>query len=86
VDGAVDRFTPVQALGADAALAGANPKNLLLAAAIAQTGIAGGQQAAAYAVFTVVGTLGVGAPVVLHLAMGKRSADLLGPEGLNGPQ
>ena len=62
--GAVDRFTPVQALGGGAALPGANPKNLLLAAAtaaaIAQTGIAGGQQAAAYAVFTVVGTLGVG--------------------------
>jgi Sap, sulfolipid-1-addressing protein len=80
--GAIDRFTPGQALGGGAALAGANPKNLLLAvggaAAIAQTGIAGGQQAIAYAVFAVVGTLGVGAPVVLYLAMGKRSAELLG--------
>jgi hypothetical protein len=80
--GAIDRFTPVQALGGGAALAGANPKNLLLAvaaaAAIAQTGIAGGQQAVAYAVFAVVGTLGVGAPVVIYFAMGKRSAELLG--------
>ena len=80
--GAIDRFTPIQALGGGAALAGANPKNLLLAvggaAAIAQTGIAGGQQAVAYAVFAVVGTLGVGAPVVLYFAMGKRSAELLG--------
>jgi hypothetical protein len=80
--GAIDRFTPPQALGGGAALAGANPKNLLLAvggaAAIAQTGIAGGQQAIAYAVFTVVGTLGVGAPVGLYFAMGKRSAALLG--------
>jgi hypothetical protein len=62
--GAIDRFTPPQALGGGAALAGANPKNLLLAvggaAAIAQTGIAGGQQAIAYAVFAVVGTLGWG--------------------------
>jgi len=79
---AIDRFTPVQALGAAAALAGANPKNLLLAvaaaAAIAQTGIAGGQQAVAYAVFAVVGTLGVGAPVVVYFSMGKRSEKLLG--------
>jgi hypothetical protein len=62
--GGIDRFTPPQALGAGAALAGANPKNLLLAV--------GG------AVFAVVGTLGVGAPVVLYFAMGKRSAELLG--------
>ena len=80
--GAIDRFTPPQALGGGAALAGANPKNLLLAvggaAAIAQTGIAGGQQAIAYAVFAVVGTLGVGTPVGIYFAMGKRSAELLG--------
>jgi hypothetical protein len=80
--GAIDRFTPPQTLGGGAVLAGANPKNLLLAvggaAAIAQTGIPGGQQAIAYAVFAVVGTLGVGAPVGIYLGMGKRSAELLG--------
>jgi hypothetical protein len=80
--GTIDRFTPPQALGGGAALAGANPKNLLLAvgaaAAIAQTGIPGGQQAVAYAVFAVVGTLGVGTPVGIYFAMGKRSAELLG--------
>jgi Sap, sulfolipid-1-addressing protein len=80
--GAINRFTPVQALGGGAVLATANPKNLLLAiggaAAIAQTGIAGGQQAMAYAVFAVVGTLGVGAPVVVYFGTGKRSAQLLG--------
>jgi hypothetical protein len=48
------------------------------ATAIAQTGIGGGQQAIAYAVFAVVGTVGVGAPVLLYFAMGKRSAELLG--------
>jgi hypothetical protein len=51
--GAIDRFGPGQALGGGAALAAANPKNLLLAiggaAAIAQTGISGGRQAIAYA-------------------------------------
>jgi hypothetical protein len=80
--GAIDRFRAGQALGGGAALAGANPKNLLLAVgaatAIAQTGIAGSRQAIAYAVFAVVGTLGVGAPVGIYLAMGKRSAELLG--------
>ncbi len=79
---AVDSFGPVQALGAGAVLAALNPKNLLLAvaaaASIAQTGISGAQQAAAYAVFAVIGTLGVGTPVVLYLAMGERSAELLG--------
>jgi hypothetical protein len=80
--GAIDRFGAGQALGGGAALAGANPKNLLLAvaaaAAIAQTGIPGGQQAVAYAVFAVIGTLGVGAPVGIYLALGERSAELLG--------
>ncbi len=77
----VDRIRPVAALGLGAALAGVNPKNLLLiiggAAAIAKTGIAGGQQAAAYAVFAAVAAVGVAAPVVIYFAMGKRSADLL---------
>jgi hypothetical protein len=80
--GAIDRFAPGQALGGGAALAAANPKNLLLAVgaatAIAQLGIPGGQQAVAYAVFAVIGTLGVGAPVVLYFATGTRSAELLG--------
>jgi hypothetical protein len=59
-----------------------NPKNLLLAvggaAAIAQTGISGGQQAIAYLVFALIGTIGVAAPLVIYFAMGKRSADVLG--------
>jgi Sap, sulfolipid-1-addressing protein len=79
--GALDRFGPGQALGGGAVMAGANPKNLLLAvggaAAIAQTGIPASEQAIAYAVFAVVGTLGVGVPVGLYVGMGKRSAELL---------
>ena len=62
-------------------LSGANPKNLLLAvggaAAIAQTGIPGGQQAIAYLVFALIATLGVGIPVVIYFAMGTRSEQLL---------
>jgi len=47
------------------------------AAAIAQTGIPGGQQAIAYLVFALIGTLGVGIPLVIYFAMGTRSERLL---------
>jgi len=69
------------AAGLAAALAGLNPKNLLLAvggaAAIAQTGVSGGQQAVAYLVFALIGTLGVGAPVGIYFVMGERSEQIL---------
>ena len=77
----IDKTTPPAALGLAALLAGANPKNLLLAvggaAAIAQTGIPGGQQAIAYLIFALIGTLGVGIPVGIYFVMGKRSENLL---------
>jgi hypothetical protein len=80
--GAIENFKPAAALGAGALLAGANPKNLLLAvagaAAIAQTGISGAQQAIAYLIFAVIATIGVGTPVVIYFAMGERSQELLG--------
>src|SRR5215218_9610900 len=72
--GAIDAFTPVKALGAGVLLSGLNPKNLLLAvaagAAVAQTGIPGGQQAIAYGVFAVLGTVGVAIPVGIYFALG----------------
>jgi hypothetical protein len=78
----IDRTTPFAALGLAVLLSGANPKNLLLAvsggATIAQTGIPGGQQAIAYLVFALIGTLGVGIPVVIYFALGKRSDTVLG--------
>jgi hypothetical protein len=78
----IDNTTPVAAFGLAAALSGVNPKNLLLAvaggAAIAQTGIPGEQQAIAYLVFAVIGTLGVAIPVGIYFALGERSAKLLG--------
>lgn len=77
----IDTTTPPAALGLGAALSAANPKNLLLivagAAAIAQTGIATGQQAIAYLVFAVIATLGVGVPVSIYFALGARSEKLL---------
>jgi threonine/homoserine/homoserine lactone efflux protein len=79
--GAIDHFNAGKALGAGALLSGANPKNLLLAiaagAAIAETGIATGQRALAYAVFVLIGTLGVGIPVILFFVLGERSGPLL---------
>ena len=77
----IDKTTPPAAAGLAAVLSGANPKNLLLAvggaATIAQTGIPAGQQAIAYLIFALIGTLGVGIPVVIYFAMGTRSEKLL---------
>lgn len=77
----VDRISPVAAAGLAAALAGINPKNLLLAVGgatqIAQTGIPAGQQIIAYAVFAVIASLGVGLPVGVYFALGHRSQAIL---------
>jgi len=48
------------------------------AAAIAQTGASTGSEIVALAVFAAIGSLGVGAPVVIYVAMGDRSAHILG--------
>jgi hypothetical protein len=75
--GRIDEIKPLAAAGLGVVMGGFNPKNLLLAAAaaaaIAQTGISGAEQAIAYAVFALIGTLGVGTPVGIYLAMGARS-------------
>lgn len=77
----IDKTTPVAAVGLAAVMSGANPKNLLLAvagaAAIAGTGISGGEQAIAYLIFVLIATLGVGIPVGIYFAMGTRSERLL---------
>ncbi|HTU96400.1 MAG TPA: GAP family protein, partial [Solirubrobacteraceae bacterium] len=70
---ALDTVGAGKALGMGAALASViNPKNLLLtvaaAAAIAQTGISAGEQAVALAVFIIIASLGVGAPVGIYFA------------------
>ncbi len=79
---AIDHFGPGKALGIGVLLAAVNPKNLLLtigaAAAIAQTGIEfGSSRRLALAVFIVIGTIGVGAPIVIYFALGERSKDIL---------
>jgi hypothetical protein len=78
---AITSLTPVKALGAGAVLAAANPKNLALClaagAAIAQTGIPGGQQVVAYGVFALVATIGVATPVVIFFALGDDAGRVL---------
>jgi hypothetical protein len=78
---AIATFTPLKAAGIGAFVGVVNPKNLLLvvggAAAVAQTGIPGSEQAVAWAVFTVVASIGVGLPLGIYLALGPRAADVL---------
>ena len=78
---ALDTFTPAKAAGAGALLSGANPKNLLLAvaaaASIAQAAGTTGDEVVAYAVFVLVATLGVAAPVAIAFALGDRSRRIL---------
>ena len=78
---ALDTFEPPKAIGTGVLLSSVNPKNLLLAvagaAAIAQTGISGGEQAIAWVVFVLVASVGVAAPVIVAVAMGDRSRHLL---------
>ncbi|PSL02807.1 Sap-like sulfolipid-1-addressing protein [Haloactinopolyspora alba] len=78
---ALDTFTAVKSAGLGVLLAAVNPKNLVLTlsagVAVAQTGIPAGRQAAALAVFVVVGALGPGVPVVISLVLGERAARAL---------
>ena len=58
-----------------------NPKNggltIAAAASIAGAGLPGGQQAITLAVFVLIGSLGVLAPLVLYLTAGERAARTL---------
>jgi threonine/homoserine/homoserine lactone efflux protein len=77
----IDHFKPPKALGFGILLSSVNPKNLMLtvaaAAAIAGTGIDAAQETIALAIFVLIGTLGVGVPVVMYLVLGERSRKLL---------
>jgi len=78
----IDTFTPAKSSGMAVLLSAINPKNLLLvvgaAAAIAQTGASTIDQAVALAVFILIATLGVGAPVAIYFLMGDRATRILG--------
>jgi threonine/homoserine/homoserine lactone efflux protein len=80
--GALDGFSPAKALAAGVVLNVFNPKNLLLivagATAVASAGATGGEEAVAWAIFTVIAAIGVTTPVVITFSMGDRSDELLG--------
>jgi len=77
----LDGITPARSAGLALLFACVKPKNLLLtlgaALAIAQTGVAPGAQATALAVFVLLGSLGPGIPVAIHVAMRERGAATL---------
>jgi len=77
----LDSFTPARSAAIGALLSGVNPKNLILnataAAGIAQTGLAGAQQAVVLLVLIVIASIGVAAPVAVYFLMGDRAARVL---------
>lgn len=78
---AIDSFTAVKAFGLAVLLGAVNPKNLLLvvsgAATIAQATTSTSEQLGALAVFVVVASLGVAAPLVVYLVLGARASVVL---------
>ena len=79
---ALGSYTPRQSARLGAALAAGNPKNLLMALAggaeIAALTTSTAGAVAGVALFVVVGSIGVGTPVVAHRALGDRSEAILG--------
>jgi threonine/homoserine/homoserine lactone efflux protein len=78
---ALDGFTPVKAGGMAVLLSALNPKNLVFiiggATALAQFDLSAGDEAICWAVFTLIATIGVAAPMVIYLVMGDKAAATL---------
>ncbi len=78
----IDSLRPARAVVLGMLLAAANPKTLVMivgaAAAIAETGADAAGQAVALAVFTLIGTLGVGGLIAVDALMGERAQKILG--------
>jgi hypothetical protein len=77
----LDRLRPGPALGLGALAAAVNPKNAALtisaAASVAAAGLPGSQQAITLAVFVLLGSAGILAPLVVYLATGERAIKTL---------
>jgi threonine/homoserine/homoserine lactone efflux protein len=77
----LDRIRPGGSLGLGALLSAVNPKNgaltIAAAASIAAAGLPGGEEAAVLAVFVLIGSVGVLAPLVLYLTAGESAARTL---------
>lgn len=77
----LDTFTTGKSMGAAALMSGVNPKNLALNLAamsiIATAGLSTAEQAGALLFVVVVGSVAIIVPVVVYLAGGKKSAEVL---------
>ena len=77
----IDTFTAGKSLGVGVLLSGLNPKNLALtiaaATVIAQAGISHGQEAGVLAVFILLGSLTILAPLGIYLALGSKATQIL---------
>ncbi len=77
----IDRFTPARSFAVGAALSAINPKNLAMSLAaglsIAQAGLSTGQEAATVVIYVLLAGATILAPLVLHLAMGRRATEIL---------
>jgi threonine/homoserine/homoserine lactone efflux protein len=78
---AVEGFTPAKSAGLGVVVSVVNPKNLILiiggATAIAQTDVSGADQAIAWAIFILIATIGVAAPVVIYFVRGDKATEIL---------
>jgi Sap, sulfolipid-1-addressing protein len=79
---AIDRFTPPKILGLGVVLSAGNLKNVPLTiaagASISSAGIPVPQQIATLAIFVIIASLGVVAPLAVYLIMGERAKSVLG--------
>lgn len=79
---AIDRFTPIKIFGLGLALSAANLKNAPLTiaagASISSAGLPVGQQIASLALFVMIASLGLLAPLGVVLFMGGRAMNVLG--------
>ncbi|MEV5005858.1 GAP family protein [Streptomyces sp. NPDC093064] len=79
---AIDRFTPIKVLGLGLLLSAANLKNAPLTiaagASISSAGLPVPQQIGTLAIFVVIASLGVLAPLAVFLVMGGRAKSILG--------
>jgi hypothetical protein len=79
--GMLDGFTAIKASGLAILLSALNPKNLVFiiggAAAVSQFDLSVGEQAGAWAVFTIIATIGVAVPMAIYLFMGAKAAETL---------
>ncbi|MEU3862703.1 GAP family protein [Streptomyces sp. NPDC028722] len=78
---AIDRFTPLKILGLGLALSAANAKNAPLTiaagASISSAGIPVPQQIETLAIFVIIASEGILAPLAVYLLMGDRAKSVL---------